>query len=96
MKKLTGLLLLSGSVLSLSACGGIPSCYDELNECGRDTAYTEERTVKANRKAAPAPAPVVAETPAPAPAPTPAPAPVVVDDTPVMTSAEPMVKHISK
>lgn len=95
MKKLTGILLLSGSVLSLSACGGIPTCYDELDECGRDTAYTEERTVKANRTPAPAPAPepvVIIETPAPAPAP----APVVIDDTPVMRSAEPMVEHISK
>jgi len=97
MKKLTGILLLSGSVLSLSACGAIPTCYDELDECGRDTAYTEERTVKANRMPAPAPAPEpVAVVTKPAPAPAPAPAPVVVDDTPVMRSAEPQFTQISK
>jgi hypothetical protein len=98
MKKLLGLSLVLAATTSLSACGGIPTCYDELNECGRDTAYTEERTIKANRykTVAPAPEPVVVSPP-------PAPAPVVVAppppppvDTQVMRSAEPMVQTISK
>lgn len=98
MKKITGFLVLMGTVATLSACSnGLPTCYDELNECGRDTAYTEERTVKANRKKAPAPEPVPAPVVAPAPAPEPAPAPApVVVDAPVMRSAEPMIQHIAK
>lgn len=101
MKKLIGLFLLTGVAASLSACSmSLPTCNDELNECGRDSAYTEERTAKAKHKM-PAPAPMPAPEPIPAPepvveAPKPAPAPVVVDDTPVMRSAEPMVQHVSK
>lgn len=98
MKKILGLSLLAATTLSLSACGGIPKCYDELNECGRDTAYTEERTVMANKRM-PAPAPMPAPEPAPVAAPAPAPAPVaapVIDDTPIMRTAEPQFTQISK
>ena len=73
---------------------------DSLDECKQGGAYTEERTVKSNKKVMmEAPAPVVA---APAPAPVAAPAPVmvkpapVVNDTPVMRSAEPQFTQISK
>ncbi len=105
MKKILTLLLVGGATASLSACGGIPTCNDVLDECDRGGAYTEERTVEAgNRrvvKAQPAPAP----TPAPAPAPVkkiqPAPAPVIrqpapVVDTQIMRSAEPEFRQISK
>lgn len=100
MTKLTGFILMAGTALSLSACSmTLPNCNDELNECGRDTAYTEERTVKANRKKAvvmPTPEPVFMPEPAPEPEPEPAPVPVVIDDTPVMQSAEPQFTQISK
>lgn len=102
MKKLLGLILLSGTAVSLSACSmSLPKCYDELNECGRDTAFTEERTAKAGKKPAPKmempePAPMPVAEPAPMPEPEPAPAPVVIDDTPVMQSAEPQFTQVSK
>lgn len=104
MKKTLALLLVAGSTLSLSACGGIPTCHDELNECNRGGAYTEERTSQAGRyktvlnkkqpapQPAPAPAPVRVE---PAPAPAPAPEPVIID-TQIMRDAEPEFKQISK
>lgn len=105
MKKLTTTLLLSGAVLSLSACGE-RACNPGLDECSLlGPPYTEERTAKAGAKAPKAPAPVIQAMPEPQPMPepTPPPAPVVepmaepvVDDTPVMQDAEPMVKHISK
>lgn len=105
MKKTLALLLVAGSTVSLSACGGLPTCYDELDKCARGGAYTEERTVEAgrygtvlNKTKMPEPAPMPEPEPAPAPAPVaePAPAPVVIDDTPVMRSAEPQFKQISK
>lgn len=102
MKKTLALLLVAGSTLGLSACGALPKCNDELDNCSRGGAYSEERTVETgryktvlNKAPAPAPAPV-AVAPAPAPTPAPAPAPVVIDDTPVMRSAEPEFKQISK
>ena len=106
MKKILGLGLVLGSVATLSACNGIPECNEELDECSRGGAYTEERTAQADKKMvvepppapAPAPEPVVIETPpppAPEPVPEPAPEPVI-DDTPVMTDAEPQFKQISK
>ncbi len=110
MKKFLGLLLIAGTAATLSACSGfsLPACNDELDECDRGGAYTEERTVQAGTRAPvmrPA-APVVVQAPAPAPAPAPvitqapvrqpAPARVIIDDTPVMRSAEPQFTHITK
>lgn len=100
MKKLFGLALLLGTTLSLTACGGLPTCNQELDECDRGGPYTEERTVQATPKRAPAPAPVVT-IPEPTPVMVkeeviePAPAPVVVD-TQIMRSAEPEFTQISK
>lgn len=102
MKKSTGLLILAATI-SLSACSWtLPECYDELNECGRDSAFTEERTVKANRNRVPPPMPEPAPMPEPEPVavvepppPPPPPEPVIVD-TQVMTSAEPEFTQISK
>ncbi len=99
MKKLLSLLLVAGSAASLTACGGVPTCKDELNECDRGGAYTEERTTQAGRyktvlntQPAPAPEPVkVVTQPAPVVV---KPAPVV--DTQIMRSAEPEFKQISK
>ena len=92
-------LLTLGAVSALAACGGIPDCDDNLDECNRGGAFTEERTAQADKKAViVAPAPVVAPAPAPvvvAPPPAPMPAPVI-DDTPVMTTAEPQFQQISK
>lgn len=98
MKKILGLLVLVGSTATLSACGGIPPCNQELNECNRGGAYTEERTVQANKRVVMAePAPVIIEEKVVVePAPEPAPAPIVIDDTPVMRSAEPQFDQISK
>jgi len=95
MKKLLGLGVLALATASLSACGGLPECQDYLDECNQGGAYTEERTAQADKKVVvpAAPEPVIA---APAPvAVQPAPAPVV-NDTPVMTSAEPQFTTISK
>lgn len=96
--KISAFALIGVSATLLSACGGfsLPTCNDELDECDRGGAYTEERTVQANKKKAfvqPAPAP------APAPvavAPAPAPAPAPVQDTQVMRSAEPQFTQITK
>ncbi len=95
--KFAAFALVGATTLALSACGGIPPCNDELDECTYGGPYTEERTVQADKRM-PAPTPViveetvvVVEEPAPAPAPTP-----VVDDTPVMQSAEPQFTQISK
>lgn len=107
MKKLIGFLLTTGAAVSLSACSWtLPQCNDELNECGRDSAYTEERTAKAGAKPKPAPIPepvVIQAAPPPAPVPEPEPEPVApppppppVVDTQVMQDAEPMIEHISK
>lgn len=97
MKKLLGLGVLLTATATLSACGGVPDCQDYLDECNMGGAYTEERTAQAEKKVmvVPVPAPVIV-APAPAPAPMPAPAPVIVDDTPVMMSAEPQFTTISK
>ncbi len=103
MKKLLSLALVAGCAATISACGAIPSCNDELDECTYGGAYTEERTVqtRAQRAAmvAPEPAPVVVQAPAPAPvvqpkvvvAPTPAPMPA-----PVMQPREPKFTQITK
>ena len=99
MKKFS-LFLLSGTAVLLTACGE-RECNPGLDECSLlAPPYTEERTVGATKRqpvmvtepvaVEPAPRPVV-QTPPPAPAPTP-----VVDDTPVMTTAEPQFKQISK
>ncbi len=94
--KFSAFALIAMTTLALSACGSIPPCNDELDECSRGGAYTEERTVEAGKRMpAPAPEPevvivekeVIVEVPAPAP---------VVDDTPVMQSAEPQFTQISK
>ncbi len=105
MKKILALLLVAGSTLGLSACGGLPTCNDELDKCNRGGAYTEERTSQAgryktvlNKKPAPAPAPAPAPEPVvveAAPAPAPAPEPVIVD-TQIMRDAEPEFKQITK
>lgn len=98
MKKILGFGVLLASVTTLSACGGLPTCNDELDECDRGGAYTEERTAQASKRVMVEPAPMPAPTPAPVvePVPAPAPAPVVIDDTPVMTTAEPQFNQISK
>jgi hypothetical protein len=92
MKKM---LAISLACVSLSACAnGIPTCNNsDLDGCGRNTAYTEERTFIGGPKPAPAPAPVPVAAPAPAPAPVPAPAPApapapVPDDAPIMKKAD--------
>jgi hypothetical protein len=97
--KFSTFALVAATTLAISACGAIPECNEELDECTYGGPYTEERTVEAGKRA---PAPVVVEEtvvvveePAPMPEPVPAPAPVV-DDTPVMTSAEPQFTQISK
>ena len=60
--------------------------------------YTDERTVWSRPKA-PMPEPTPMPEPAPEPAPQPAPEPMpepVIDDTPIMRSAEPEFKQIAK
>lgn len=108
MKKLLGLATILGATAALGACSSGYDCNDELDNCSRGGAYTEERTATAPEKVmapAPAPAPVAAPAPQPAPAPVvvkqpePAPAPApepVIDDTPMMTSAEEQFTTISK
>lgn len=111
MKKFLGLLLVAGTAATLSACSNfsLPACNEDLDDCNRSGAYTEERTVPAGTRVAttpvvvaPAPAPVMVKAPTPAPAPVivqapaPAPARVIIDDTPVMRSAEPHFTHITK
>lgn len=94
--KFSAFALMTAATVAVSACGGIPTCNDELDECSRGGAYTEERTAQAGRvKAYVQPAPVVEETVVVVEEPAPAPAPVV-DDTPVMQSAEPQFTQISK
>lgn len=103
MKKLFGFALLLGTTITLSACGGIPDCKDELDECTYGGPYTEERTVEAGKRMpAPPPEPVVIPEPAPEPAPAPEPEPepepepVVIQDVEIMRSAEPEFKQITK
>lgn len=100
MKKLFGLTLVLGATVTLSACGAIPDCRQELDECTYGGPYTEERTVQAGTRApvaapARAPAPVIA-APAPAPEPVAAPIPAPIRDIQVIRSAEPQFKQISK
>jgi len=96
--KIAAFALISTATIALSACGNLPTCNDELDNCDRNGAYSEERTVQANRRM-PEPAVVVVVEPEPAvvvvvePAPVPEP---VIDDAPVMKSAEPQFTHISK
>ena len=86
--KIAAFALISTATIALSACGNLPTCNDELDNCDRNGAYSEERTVQANRRM-PEPAVVVVVEPAPVPEP-------VIDDAPVMKSAEPQFTHISK
>lgn len=97
VNKFSAFALMTVATIAVSACGGIPPCNDELDECTYGGPYTEERTVQAGTRA---PAPViveetvvVVEEPAPMPEPEPEP---VIDDTPVMQSAEPQFTQISK
>lgn len=90
MKKLLSSTLVLSSAVLLAACSGTTDCVtDELDGCGRGSAYTEERTILSGaRKPAPAPAPVAEPAyTAPAPAPTPAPAPAPVPE-PVTGTAD--------
>ena len=101
MKKFLGLMAVLVATSAISACSmSLPTCHDELNECGRDAAYTEERTAQANKKrknfAKKKEMPAVKPMPKAEPAPAPQPEPEPVVDTQVMRSAEPMVQHISK
>ena len=86
MKKTLAILLVAGSAISLSACGTVPQCNDQLDECTYGGPYTEERTIQTrNRDVAAAPA-----------APAPAPAPVVTAPAPVVTTpaiAAPTIQH---
>lgn len=103
--KFSGLVITMSASVLLAACNtALPPCHDELNECGHDSAYTEERTVKENRKMASKPMPAVmpASEPVAMPetAPEPEPAPVITEepvvDTQVMQSADPKFNQISK
>ena len=103
MKKFFGLSVIAMAAMTLSACNmSLPTCGEELDNCGRGSAYTEERTARATPKKvvvrAPEPAPVMIETTTqvqePEPMPVVEPEPVV--DTQVMQSAEPQFKQISK
>ncbi|MEM9470030.1 MAG: hypothetical protein AAF988_07685 [Pseudomonadota bacterium] len=90
MKTLSITALTCLAVLSLSACGTIPACDNELDNCNRGGAFSEERTVLATPKviAEPAPTPVEAVAPAPAPAP--------AEEKIMMQSAEPQFNQIAK
>lgn len=65
MKNSLKTLALMSTVLTLTACGGLTSTYDEKAE----VPYTLERTATAKQKAAPEPMPAPVVEPAPAPAP---------------------------
>ena len=97
--KIAAFALISTATIALSACGSLQTCNDELDQCNRSGPYTEERTAKSSPKAYVQPAPVPEPMPEPAPEPVaepePAPEPVI-DDTPIMTKAEPQFKQISK
>lgn len=101
IKKILGLSILVAATASLSACGTLPQCNDELDNCNRDAAYTEERTARAKPKMevvveAPKAAPVAEKIEA-QPAPVKAePKPAPVADAHVMQSAEPQFTHVSK
>lgn len=97
MKKIFSILCVSFGALTLTACMDIPACNDaDLDGCGRNSAYTEERTVgimghqPAPEESAPAPMPervaepVVEEEP-PEPVMAPPPEPV---DTQIMQQAD--------
>lgn len=91
MKKFALIALAAGLAGSVSACGTITQtglCDDQQTiGCA---PYTDERTVLARPKS---PVPEVTVTPEPAPEPI---VETVIDDTPVIQSAEPQFKHISK
>lgn len=98
MRKLSIIAITAGLAGAMAACSPIQQtglCDDQQTiGCA---PYTDERTVYARPKA-PMPEPTpepVAPAPAPQPAPEPMPEPVI-DDTPVMQSAEPQFKQISK
>ncbi|MEM6781609.1 MAG: hypothetical protein AAF569_07075 [Pseudomonadota bacterium] len=88
MNKFSTIAIVGFASILVSACGSVPECTsDELENCGRGSAYAEERTVLFER---PEPAPVVVETPpAPAPTPEPAPAPAVIEPEP-----EPIIEPV--
>jgi hypothetical protein len=88
MKKTLALLLVAGSAISLSACGSLPQCNDQLDECTHGGPYTEERTIQTNDRRV-ASAPVAAPAPAPAPV-VAAPAPVAPARAPI---AAPTIQH---
>lgn len=97
MKKFALIALVTGLAGTVSACGTMTQnglCDDQQTiGCA---PYTDERTVLARPKS---PVPEVTVAPEPAPMPAPAPEPMVetvIDDTPIMQSAEPKFKHISK
>lgn len=101
MNKLFGLMLVLSATVTLSACGAIPACNDELDECTYGGPYTEERTVETGKRMVvpepvPAPAPTPAPAPAPVVAPAPAPAPEPIRDVEVMRSAEPQFRQVTK
>lgn len=98
MKKIFLLSAVCVAVVSLGACGSIPACHDELDECDRGGAYTEERTVGIKPRVVmvepepmPEPEPVVVE-----PEPMPEPEPAPIQDVQIMRSAEPQFKQIAK
>lgn len=112
MKRILTLTALLGTV-SLASCSGLPECSSsDLDGCGRDMAYTEERTVPAGQHVAAA-EPAASETMAPMEAeetaiepmpepepvtePAPAPAPEPVDTQVMRQADEPSyVKGMSK
>ena len=93
MKKFLATLFVTCGALTLSGCAnGIPECNNAtLDNCGRNSAYTEERTIGVmGPRPAPAPEPVMAPEPVPEPvveAPPPEPAPEPVD-TQIMQKAD--------
>lgn len=96
MKRFLTLAALIGGVSALSACSMMPECSSsELDGCGRDMAYTEERTVPIGQHPVvveeeevvvveePAPEPIVEPEPMPEPEPVMEP-----DDSQVMQQAD--------
>ena len=85
MKKIFSTLCVAFGALTLTACMDIPACNDaDLDGCGRNSAYTEERTVGIMGHRQPA-----QEEPAPAPMPEPVAEPVVEEEPPDPVMAPP-------
>jgi len=103
MKKI---LLLPIVLFSLSACGAfsIPQCVDELDNCSRGGAYTEERTARGVQRVQIVQTPIMPEIvpmPEPVAQPVVEPVPEAVYEAPsierrIMRSAEPQFKQITK